>query len=388
MKIRNYLLIACFFLTYSLTSVSFGLSFSVLHNFTGSDGASPAGRLSMDSSGNLYGTTQIGGKSNVGTIFSLNKTAFRTLHHFNGFNGGNPWGSLLADADGNLYGTTVSGGKFGYGEVFSYDREFGLKIIKSFAGGADGLQPFGGVTRDAAGNLYGTTFYGGDMLCGSIGCGTIFKLDPAGVFQQLHVFIKADGYGPNATLFRKGNKLFGTTVYDSPAGPAWAGSPFSINADGTGFSTVSLPVVSYNFMGGLIKDKAGNLWGTAMRAGSLSLGGIYKIDATGYHLVFEFNGLNGAYPTSTLVMDAAGNLYGTTKGNGTWNSEGTGEGGFGTVFKYNPGSGTLVTLHTFTGPDGKNPFSGLIIDPSNRFLYGVTQYGGALGNGAVFQVGL
>lgn len=389
MKVKKLFLVFGFLLGLGISSISHAITFSVIHNFVGTDGANPAGRPSMDSSGYLYGTTQTGGKSNFGTIFSLNNTSFKTLHHFNGANGNNPWGSLLADADGNLYGTTLSGGQFGFGEVFSYDRELGLKVIKSFAGGQDGLQPFGGVTRDAAGYLYGTTFYGGNMQCGSIGCGTIFKISPQGIFQQLHSFDNADGYGPNATLFRNGNKLYGATVYDSPNGPAWAGSPYYINSDGTGYGTVSLPVVSYNFMGGLIKDKSGNLWGVAMRAGSFSLGGIYKIDTSGvFHLVFEFNGVNGAYPTSTLVLDAAGNLYGTTKGNGTWGSEGSGEGGLGTVFKFNPTTSAFATIHTFTGLEGKNPFSGLIIDPSNRFLYGVTQYGGTAGKGVVYRIGI
>jgi uncharacterized repeat protein (TIGR03803 family) len=363
-------------------------SYSVLYSFSGADGDHPAGRLAMDAEGNLYGTTENGGKFSVGTLFRWRDAHLQVLHHFNGSDGASPWGSLLADGEGNLYGTTKSGGSGGGGVVYRWDRELGLRALKSFGQGAEGMSPFGGLTRDAEGTLYGTTFYGGNMACGSVGCGTLFKISPAGAFTVLRVFSGSDGYGPNATLYRVNNKLYGTTVYNSTTGPAVAGSPFSINTDGTGFATTPPNTLSCNFMGGLVKDKQGNLWGAAMRAGSAFLGGIYKIDTSGaYHLVYTFHGSDGAYPTGTLVIDESGALYGVTKGNGTWAGVGSGEGGFGTVFKFDPSTNALTTLHVFTGTggDGKNPFSGLVADPSGA-LYGVAEYGGTADHGILFRV--
>ncbi|MBS0446126.1 MAG: hypothetical protein JSR59_09270 [Proteobacteria bacterium] len=364
-------------------------TFSVAHEFAGTDGSWPFGALTLDSAGNVYGAAYAGGTANFGTLFKFDGARLTTLYSFTGgSDGGNPEGSLLADAEGNLYGTTKVGGG-GYGTVFRWDRELQphLRTLKSFVDrAADGVSPSGGLARDADGTLYGTTFFGGNLDCATqgLGCGTVFKVAASGAFTQLHRFNGTDGYGPNATLYRVGDRLFGTTVY---WGPSPAGSPYSMKAaDGTSFTTVTPNGVSYNFIGGLVRDANGNLWGVAFIAGTTSMGGIYRIDPSGnYQLMHTFNGSDGAYPTGTPILDAQGMLYGTTEGAAVWGSEGSGPGGYGTVFRYDTASGTLTTLHRFTGPDGKNPVAGLVRDPQGN-LYGVTAYGGANDKGVLFRV--
>ncbi len=359
-------------------------SLTVLHYFSGTDGDTPVGSLAMDNAGHVFGTTETGGKYNAGTLFQWTDAGLTTLWHFDITHGELPFGSVLADTDGNVYGTTLSGGAGGKGTVFRWDRELGFQVIKHFYGGKDGLQPFAGLTRDAEGNLYGSTFYGGNTSCEApLGCGTLFKVDPSGAFTRLFAFSGTDGWGPNANLYRVQNRLYGTTVY---LGHSSAGQPFSIGVDGSGFSDIPLTDFPYNFLGGLVKDREGNLWGTMMRRDPY-FGGIYKIDPAGnFSVVFMFNGSNGAFPASTLVIDEARNtLYGTTQGNGTWVHEGSGPGGYGNVFSFDITTGALTVLHTFDGSDGKNPFSGLIRDPSGN-LYGVTPFGGKLDKGVLYRV--
>jgi uncharacterized repeat protein (TIGR03803 family) len=210
-------------LAFFATANAHAATYTALHHFSGTDGSQPTGRVVLDSEGNIFGTTYMGGRSARGTLFKHNGAALTALRHFTGgVDGGHPFGSLTADSDGNLYGTATGGGAGGLGSVFRWDRELGLRTLKSFTGGADGFSPMGGVTRDADGTLYGTTFYGGDMKCGSVGCGTVFKIAPTGAFTQLYAFpanasgVGMNGYGPNATLYRYKNRLFGSTVYGLP----------------------------------------------------------------------------------------------------------------------------------------------------------------------------
>ena len=362
-------------------------TFSVAHHFNSTDGNTPMGELALDSAGNVYGTASGGGAKGFGTLFKFDGVRFTTLYDFSGgADGGTPQGAVLADSEGNLYGTTKVGGS--YGTVFRWDREAvpHLRTLKAFNDkAADGIWPAGGLARDADGTLYGVTFFGGDLNCATVGtgCGTLFKISSSGAFTQLHRFNGTDGYGPNATLRRVKDRLYGTTVY---WGPYIAGSPFSVKTDGSGFSAITPSDISYNFIAGLTADGAGNLWGVAMRAGSTSMGGIYKIDATGaYQLVHTFSGNDGAYPTGTMTIDANGVLYGTTEGAPVWGTEGNGPAGFGTVFQFDTRTNVLTTLHAFTGPDGKNPVAGLVRDPRGT-LYGVAAFGGTANKGVLFQI--
>jgi uncharacterized repeat protein (TIGR03803 family) len=201
--------------------------YTVLHNFAGypTDGQSPNAPLVQDAEGNLYGTTFIGGNSacsndtpGCGTVFMLTTAGTETiLHSFTGSpkDGDEPSGGLLRDEKGNLFGTTVNGGRFGYGNVFKLNPEGTETMLTSFGeGGSDAEYPSSGVVRDSAGNLYGTTQYGGQMGCSGAGCGTVFELTPAGTQTVLFAFPKncRDGVVPTAGLILGPSaKLHGVT---------------------------------------------------------------------------------------------------------------------------------------------------------------------------------
>jgi uncharacterized repeat protein (TIGR03803 family) len=155
---------------------------TLLHSFAGTpDGEDPYAGLTGDSAGNGYGTTKYGGAAGgFGTVFKLDSTGKLTLlHSFAGTpDGENPVSGLVVDPAGNIYGTTYYGGTFGYGTVFEIDTTGKLTILHNFNASPDGANPIGGLTRDAAGNLYGTTSDGGDLSCGFFGCGVVFKVTP------------------------------------------------------------------------------------------------------------------------------------------------------------------------------------------------------------------
>ncbi len=213
---------------------------TVLHAFTGGvDGYAPYGDLLRDEAGDLYGAAGNGGDVSgfcsevvepatgflgCGTLFKLDHTGrFTVLHTFNGADGGPfPDGWLVQDNAGNLYGMTGNGGdlsgcsNLGCGVVFKLDKKGKETVLYSFTGGADGAETLGGVVGDAAGNLYGTTNYGGEFsgsLCAGAGCGVAFKLDPTGKETVLYTFTgSADGLNPQAGLLQdeEGN-FYGTT---------------------------------------------------------------------------------------------------------------------------------------------------------------------------------
>ncbi len=190
---------------------------SVLYSFAGAngDGSTPDSRLVRDKQGNLYGTTLWGGAHSSGTVYMIDTTGQETvLYSFSGAGGDGsyPLGGLVRDAKGNLYGTTSFGGAYGFGTVYKLDVARKETVLYSFAGGTDGAVPRAGLLR-IHGNLYGTTNRGGDPTCPGGGCGTVFKLDPAGNETLLHVFTLTDGGYPASGLVRdKLGNLYGTTV--------------------------------------------------------------------------------------------------------------------------------------------------------------------------------
>jgi uncharacterized repeat protein (TIGR03803 family) len=197
--------------------------------------------------------------------------------------GANPSAGLIRDASGNLYGTTVSGGTsvLGSGTVFKLDTDGVESVLYSFSGGADGGTPQAGLVRDAAGNLYGTTSFGGDLNCNStLGCGTVFKLDTHLEETVLHAFTGAND----------GALLFESLV---------------LHGD--------------------------NLYGTAAINGASGYGTVFKLTKSGrLNVLHSFNNLDGAFPQAALLRDREGTLYGTTASGGNLNCN------CGTVFKLTP----------------------------------------------------
>lgn len=192
---------------------------TVLYTFTGgADGANPYGDLIRDPDGNLYGTTYGGGTSNAGTVFKVDPTNKESvLYSFTGgADGARPFAGLVRDEAGNLYGTASMGGTSGWGVVFKVDPTNKESVLYSFTNGTDGGALYGGLVRDSQGNLYGTTFFGGDLSgCGGVGCGVVFKLNPAGKEIVLYSFTGgADGANSYASLLRDNvGNLYGTTGY-------------------------------------------------------------------------------------------------------------------------------------------------------------------------------
>jgi uncharacterized repeat protein (TIGR03803 family) len=277
----------------------------------------------------------------------LQAQTFKVLHTFHGTNGGQPYGGLTRDTAGNLYGTTSIGGKgicgkYGCGTAFKLDKTGKQVWLHSF-GGKNGTIPAAGLHRDAQGNLYGTALEGGLLKdCSSLGCGTVFKLNGSGVEQVLYRFTgHADGFFPEALLAEDaGGNLYGTTGLGGTP-PANLGTVFRLAKTGK-------ETVLYSFDGGpdgcspdpgVILDAAGNLYGVTLQGGAAfcnsGYGTVFEVGATGKFTVIHTFGVgDGAYPASVLLLDSVGNLYGTTSAGG--NSQACGTTGCGTIFELSP----------------------------------------------------
>jgi uncharacterized repeat protein (TIGR03803 family) len=396
-------------------------SYEVLYSFCSAsncaDGSSPTASLIRDTAGNLYGTTSTGGDLSAcngvgcGTVFKLDTTGNETvLYAFTGgTDGATPQAGVIHDAAGNLYGTTSTGGDLsacngvGCGAVFKLDTTGHETVIYAFTGGADGFDPVSGVIQDAAGNLYGTTEYGGDLSCNLAepGCGVVFKLDTTGKETVLYTFTGgADGANPHAGVIRDAaGNLYGTAELagDLNGCPQSFGSGCGVvfKLDATGHETVL-----YTFTGGadglypagVIQDAAGNLYGTTLGGGDLNscvgqelagCGVVFKLDTTGKETVlYTFTGgADGANPQAGVIQDVAGNLYGTTFAGGANND--------GTLFKLDSTGQEETVLYSFCAvsncADGSTSNAGLIQDIAGN-LYGTTSAGGANSEGTVFRL--
>jgi uncharacterized repeat protein (TIGR03803 family) len=312
---------------------------SVLHSFgANNDGKNPVAGMIFDTTGNLYGTTPYGGVNANGTVFQLTPNqggswTETVLYSFSGADGGIPMAGLITDQAGNLYGTTAIGGAYKHGTVFQLTpnadgswTESTLYDFKSRKNGNDGAQPRDALTFDHAGNLFGTTRAGG-----AYSYGVVFQLTPnadgSWTESVLHSFNR-DRHGkyPQASLiFDQAGNLYGTT----PTGGAYReGVVFKLspNSDGTRTDTV---IHSFRMgphgaqpQAGLIFDQAGNLYGTTEWGGNFSrctygCGVVFKLTPNSdgswkETVVRAFAGLLGGNPQAALLLDAAGNLYGTT----------------------------------------------------------------------------
>jgi uncharacterized repeat protein (TIGR03803 family) len=301
---------------------------TILHNFAGSpnDGAFPVAGLVLDSSGNLYGTTRGGGPSGDGIVFKVATSGnnYSILHSFSGSDGAYPYASLIMDSSGNLYGTTCDGGVSNDGTVFKLGTSGGnFAVLHSFSI-TDGAFPVAGLVMDSSGNLYGTAYYGGSSYSG-----TVFKLAASGNFTVLHNFAgyPNDGaYSLAGLVIDASNNLYGTTS----SGGAYAdGMIFKLDTAGTTYAAL------YNFSGldgtcpysRLILGTSGSLYGTTSYGGSQGNGTVFKLDTSGnnFAVLDNFSGGNGANPQAGLLLDPSGNLFGTTYDGGSPD--------FGTVFE-------------------------------------------------------
>lgn len=359
---------------------------AVLYSFAATgNGTSPypyAGVV-RDAKGNLYGTTWIGGASGNGTVYKVSaKGVMTVLYSFaGGTDGANPIGALLRDASGNLYGTTNAGGVNNFGTVFKLTASGTETVLHSFANdGVDGYGPWSTLIHDAAGNLYGTTVYGG-----AHSGGTVFELTAGGAETVLYSFAAhaLDGYFPNPELVRTTNgNLYGTTYAGGANG---VGTVFKLTASGTETVLYSFANDGYNGYhpsSGVVRDGYGNLYGTTLDGGLLADGTVFKVTAKGAETVlFSFDGWGGDHPYAALVRDLNGNLYGTAAGGGL-----NGQNGYGSVFEIAP-NGSEIVLHIFQGgTDGGYPYRAALVRDSKGNLYGTTTYGGANLAGTIYKV--
>jgi len=356
-------------------------NFKLLHTFgvVPGDGIAPGGGL-IRAGGSLYGTTY-GGGSYGGTVFKVDSKGKETiLYNFrSGSDGIGPFAGVVRDTAGNLYGTTSEGGANGFGSVFEVSATGEETVLYSFQGGSDGANPYAPLVRDSYGNLYGTT-----SISPPNPSGTVFKVDSSGQETVLYRFLgPPDGFDPSAGLLRDSlGNFYSTTPL---GGAASFGIVYKVSAAGK-------ETVLHNFTGGLADGAysyssllrvAGNLYGTAEFGGTYGVGVVFKLDPHGNEtLLYSFLGgpVDGAYPNSGLLRDAAGNFYGTTEIGGLY--------GWGTVFKLDP-TGKETVLHNFTGgADGSIPIGGVVRDSLGN-LYGVTQeggYGSPIGAGTVYEL--
>ncbi len=309
---------------------------------------------------------------------------YKLLHSFkNQPDGAYPQAGLILDGSGNFYGTTYGGG-VGHGTVFKRDPVGHEITLYSFKGGSDGQYPLrGGVIRDESGNLYGTTFGGG-----SFGYGTVFTLDTAGQETVLYSFkgSAGDGAYPYAGVVRdSAGNLYGNTAYGG--GESDGGIVFKLDTSGKEtvlYAFSGTPDGAFPY-GGLVLDPAGDLYGTTYGGGSAGYGTVFKVDSSGRETVlYSFAGApDGANPYAGLSLDGAGNIYGTTYNGGSSDN--------GVVFKLDT-SGQESVLYSFAGMggDGAHPYAGVILDGSGN-AYGTTFDGGDLscsapGCGTVFKL--
>jgi uncharacterized repeat protein (TIGR03803 family) len=326
-----------------------------------------------DSAGNLYGTTQNGGPAGAGVVYKVEPAGHETvLYTFTGAEDGyQPMSGVIRDSAGNLYGTTYGGGTAGVGVVYKVDTAGQQTVLYSFTGSADGGHPLAGVIRDSAGNLYGTTQYGG-----ASGAGTVYKVDTAGHETVLYSFTGVDGSWPNSSLTRdSAGNFYGTT---ETGGAASAGAVYKVDTFGQETVLYSFAYGSYP-EGGVIRDEAGNFYGTEQGDLDTNFGVVYKLDPAGNQTVlYRFTGgADGSGPYAGVIRDQAGNLYGTTFYGGPT--------GRGVVYKLDT-AGQETVLYSFpAAADGYLPHAGLIGDAEGN-LYGTTFGGGTKNGGVVFKL--
>jgi uncharacterized repeat protein (TIGR03803 family) len=378
-----------------------GQNYAVIHRFVGNrQGAQPFGSLLLGDNGEMYGTTTYGGTSpcldtdqrGCGTVFKIEQQGVQSvLHRFRGPDGAYPTSPLVRDAVGNLYGAAPHGGYmggdctlyFGCGVLFKIGASGGYTILYRFKGGPDGFLPFGQLVIDSVGNLYGTTYLGGDLNCfvGPLpsGCGTVFKIDSRGRHSVLHSFKGGamDGSFPNGVV-NFGGSLYGTTL-EGGVGTCFDGNGCGIifKIDATGGQSVLYSFTGNqdggNPQGNLVGDRDGNLYGVT-EMGMFSSGTVFRFDPSEtITTLYNFTGGPDGRGPMNVVRDKAGNLFGTAVYGGDPGCNVPV--GCGLVFKVSP-RGKETVLHTFTSfPDGALPESGVVLDQRGN-LYGTAIYGG------------
>ncbi len=380
-KLFHTALILAGLVTLSAASCT-GPRLRILARFDNKDGSSPNGTLITDAAGNLFGTTEYGGTNTYGTVYELSKTATgysrkpTTLASFTSPYYIWPTSGAISDAAGNLFGTTFSS----VFEIAKTDTGYDSTPTNLIT-----FPPYGasGLTIDASGNLFGTM------------SGTVFEIEKTDTgYASTPTTLVSFNTNPNSLMIDASGNLFGTT-YSS--GASNLGTVFEIAKTDTGYASTATTLATFDGSngayptGGLVADAAGNLFGTTLFGGTSNLGTVFEIARTdaGYAntptTLVSFNGANGAVPESALILDAAGNLFGTTSSGGPPVLF------YGTAFKIaKTATGyadTPTTLVSFDGWNGAAPRGGLIANAAGD-LFGTTAgiFGTLYPNGTLFEL--
>jgi uncharacterized repeat protein (TIGR03803 family) len=421
-----------FLITLLTATLASAATETVLYSFQGgSDGAVPQGVV-MDKSGNLYGTTERGGKggnincfgNGCGFIYELSPASGggwtkTDLYSFTGKkDGGVPVGNLAIDAKGNLYGVTEQGGTgdcssvlgAGCGVVFRLSPNskggWDYAVIHDFdqnIASDDGSYPNAGVVFDQSGNLYGTTTFGGSFVCD---CGVVYQLAPAqnGQWTEnvLYLFEGISQGGtdvsfPDSDVFvDSAGRVFGTGTGGGDVNcNDGCGGVFELlpQSDGT-YTEQVLHIFTggtdgFDPEGGVLEDSKGNIFGTTELGGgstgcrsSFGCGTVFELQPSGgsyqESVIFVFNGKNGYEPTADLIIDGQGNLYGTAQNGGTT--------GNGVAFELSNTSGQWQPKRfNFSGADGSGP-DAVLSNEGRARVFSTTAFGGTAGQGTVFEI--
>ena len=375
---------------------------NVIYSFAGDeDGEYADTDLETDSAGNIYGTTVLGGDFGGGTVFQLTPTpngwVHTVLYSFTGgADGGEPYKGVTLDREGNLYGTAVTGGsgscEGGCGVVYKLTNSGGTwtqSVIHAFTGGDDGSGPGARVTVDQSGNVYGMTPTGG-----ASGLGTIYKIHQVAngtwTFRVIHTFTGGSdgGSGSAGRMILRDGHLYGAATTGGAYG---SGVVFELTPRGVGdwhfrtiYSFQGQPDGSFPY-GALLFDRSGSVYGTTYYGGANGIGAVYKLSP---RLIGEWDeNVIYSFQNGSDGNSPISNLVFDTVGNlyGTTSEGGLGSG---TIFKLRPiggGQWTETIVHPFQGPpDGAFAYNGMVVDPFGNF-YGATVHGGDNDDGSIYK---
>ncbi len=353
--------------------------YSKIIEFNGTNGKSPGGSLTVGSNGKLYGMTSAGGSANLGVLFEFDPVAliYNTKHSFTVTNGYQPYGSLVSAGNGKLYGVTLAGGTAGYGVLFEYDPATSIYSKKNDFNDINGSYPYEGLTLASNNKLYGTTTGGGTS-----GSGVLYEFDPAGAgtYTKKLDFINTNGAIPYGRMaLGSNNKLYGMTEQGGTGSNGVlfeydpATNTYTKKIDFTGASNGGFP------RGGLAKIGNGKFYGMTTYGGTADKGVLFEFDPTTstYTKKLDFNSPgNGREPGESLVMASNNKLYGMTPYGGTSDK--------GILYEFDPLTLQFTKKIDFNGANGRSPV-GKLIAVSNGKFYGVTFGGGTTDTGVLFE---
>jgi uncharacterized repeat protein (TIGR03803 family) len=389
-----FFLMIVFLLLANVPQTAHAQTYRVIHNFTVNGGATPYGGPVFDRFGNMFGTTYTGGNYGSGGVYKLShpdsQWAYTLLYSFKGVTdgAGAAFGTLAIGPKGTLFGTTEGGGYFGTTFAICPYANCARResVVHSFGMGSDGAEPVGGVVFDSAGNFYGTTLLGGVYANG-----TVFQAAHSGKGWTTRVIysfgaVSTDAVNPAAgvTVDAQGN-LYGTTSFGGANG---VGAVYKLSPSGSGWTESVLSNFQglddgQNPVGGLILDASGNLYGTTFDGGINGGGTVYELSPSGgswtFTTLYSFTGGYGG-PYNKLTFDSKGNLYGALNGESAY--------GYGSVFKLTPGASgwTYTDLYDFTnGTDGGLPYGSVAVDNAGN-VFGTAVTGGSNNQGVVFEI--